>query len=69
MIVDTRVYNVRQVLAHGKSGVGLPIHKSEKTDYYCSVTAIFFFIFIFGETFQSKTSVLIHCIYVIAFCL
>jgi hypothetical protein len=54
MIVDTRVYNVRQVLAHGKSGVGLPIHKSEKTDYYCSVTAIFFLFLFLEKHFKAK---------------
>jgi hypothetical protein len=49
MIVDTCVNNVRQVLALGNSGAGLPLHKSEKTENYCSVTAIYFILFSFLE--------------------
>jgi hypothetical protein len=61
----TCVYNLRQVLAFGKSGAGLPLHRSEKTENYCSVTAIFF-TSIFGETskqdFSSYTLYVFHSI-------
>jgi len=56
------------VLALGKSGAGLPLHKSEKIENYCSVTAIFF-NFNFWRNFskQDFSSYTLY-IYVIAFC-
>jgi hypothetical protein len=52
-MLDTCVYNVRQVLVFGKSGAGLPLQKSEKTKNYCSVTAIFFY-FNFWRNFSKQ---------------
>jgi hypothetical protein len=47
-------YNTRQVLALGKSGTGLPLHKSEKTENYCSVMGILFIYFPFLRNFSKQ---------------
>jgi len=52
MTVDTCILCDR-ALALGKSGAGLPLLKSEKTENYCSVTAIFFY-FHFWRNFSKQ---------------